>query len=64
MKTKVIIENGKIQIELTPENDYEIDVLEKGEKYYKEITFHIDYGYGNPTKHKAIIYLKEKLPRP
>lgn len=29
MKTKVVIENNKTQIILTPENDFEIDVLEK-----------------------------------
>jgi len=29
MKTKVIIENGKTEIVLTPENDFEKNVLER-----------------------------------
>jgi len=29
MKAKVIIENGKTSVILTPENDFEIDIIEK-----------------------------------
>jgi len=29
MKTKIIIENGETEIVLTPENDFDRDVLEK-----------------------------------
>lgn len=43
MKSKVIIENGKTTIVLTPENEFEIGVINKVVE--KEISFKIDTSF-------------------
>lgn len=63
MKAKVIIENGEIQIVLTPENDFEIDVIEKiydkKEKYNVLTSFNANVSYGTYSKHNIEINIKE-----
>jgi len=65
MKAKVIIENGETSIVLTPENEFEIDVIEKvhckTEKYNIHTKVDADYSYGSYSKHKicmSIIHIK------
>ena len=55
MKAKVIIENGKTEIILTPENDFEIDVIEKADALFNkhEIRTWID------DQSKIILQIKE-----
>jgi len=63
MNAKVIIENGQTEIVLTPENDFEIDVLEK--VYNKQNTIDIKtnvvakYDFVAHRDHKLIVNLKE-----
>ena len=47
MKAKVIIENGKTQIQLTPENGFETDVINNAYEHKKnyEITSDFDRDY-------------------
>ena len=62
MKTKVIIENGKTEIVLTPENDFELDVIEKtvDKKYVvKDISVHADYSYNEYKNHKIVIQIEK-----
>ena len=54
MKAKVVIENGETEVILTPQNEFEIDVLEKihdkKQNYSIYTTVEADYqmsGYGN-----------------
>ena len=42
MKTKVVIEDGETEILLTPENDFEKDVLEKIHNKKQSFNFHIN----------------------
>lgn len=64
MKAKVIIENGQTKIDLTPENDFEIGVVEnvygKINKYDLETNIAADYSYGSYGKHRIEILIKEK----
>lgn len=63
MKAKVIIENGETTIILTPENEFEIDVIEKvyckGEKFNLHTTMNAQYAYGVHSKHNIEISIKE-----
>jgi len=63
MKTKVIIENGEIDIILTPENDFEKDIIEKMVDRKKDYSIHTtantDYLYSNHSKHKITMNIKE-----
>lgn len=65
MKTKVIIENGGTTIVLSPENDFEIDVIEKivkdKRKYNINNEIDADYNYssGNYSNHRIELSIKE-----
>jgi len=63
MKAKVIIENGKTQIVLSPENEFEIDLIEKiydkKEKYNSLTSFNASYNYGTYSKHNISIDINE-----
>lgn len=48
MKTKVIIEESLATIELTPENQFEIDILDNSDSF--ELKSYIDYDYGFVSK--------------
>ena len=54
MKTKVIIQNGTTSIELTPENEFEKDVLvkayEREKDYILNVQIHAEY---NPYSHSS-----------
>jgi hypothetical protein len=64
MKAKVIIENGQTSINLTPENKFEIDVIEKvhNNKALHSIETEISasYSYSVLSNHLIKITLKEK----
>ncbi len=58
MKAKVVIENGKTTITLTPENDFETDIIEKtADKGVIESSAHYDTMYGSTSKHSIYIRL-------
>lgn len=63
MKSKVIIENGETTIILTPENEFEIDIIEKvkckKEKYSIDAKFDAQYNYGSYSKHNIELSIKE-----
>ena len=63
MKAKVIIENGETNIILTPENEFEVDVIEKvynkNQNYSQECSFNADYNYGSLKNHNIKIKIKE-----
>jgi hypothetical protein len=63
MKAKVIIENGETTIILTPENEFEIDVIEKvhckKEKHSIHCNFNAQYNYCSYSKHKIELSIKE-----
>lgn len=63
MKSKVIIENGETTILLTPENDFETDVIEKIKCRKKDFnyitTFEARENYGTYSNHKIEISIKE-----
>lgn len=64
MKTKVIIENGESKIVLTPENDFEKDILEKlyDDKYETSTVLESDYCFGSLTgreNYRLNVHLKE-----
>lgn len=64
MKTKLIIEKGETTILLTPENDFETDIIEKivskREKYDHQTFIEANSSYGTFSKHKIEIIIKEK----
>lgn len=63
MKAKVIIENGCTEIILTPENEFEEDVLEKVYENKYEITntkIYVLAYYGIYSKHKITININKK----
>lgn len=66
MKAKVIIENGETTIVLTPENEFEIDVIEKvhckKEKHNIHTQFEAQYNHGTYSKHKIELYIEEIRP--
>jgi len=63
MKAKVIIENGETAIILTPENDFEKDIIKKvynRKQHFDTITdFDLKSSYGNCSNHKIEISIKE-----
>lgn len=63
MKAKVIIENGHTTIVLTPENEFEINVLDTAYRKKERFTFNTNisatYNYGSFEKHKIEILIKE-----
>lgn len=65
MKAKVIIENGQTTIVLTPENDFECDMIENvrdsKEKHTIETNFDADYNLGCYSNFKIEMTIK-KLP--
>jgi len=64
MKAKVTIENGRTKVVLKPENDFEIDVLEKvydSKKNYEiETTVNANYNFGSWQDHELEINLVKK----
>ena len=62
MKAKVIIENSETEIILTPENNFETDIIEK--LYDKKGAFNLlvsadcDVSYSTYSKHKITISIK------
>ena len=66
MKAKVIIENGETTIVLTPENDFERDIIEKIETHRPKFTTFTEISassnYGSYSKHKIEILIKEERP--
>lgn len=60
MKTKVIIERGEVNIILTPENEFEKDIIEKSQsdKWKKSINVYCDYTYSTYSKHEIKINLQ------
>lgn len=63
MKTKVEIYEGRVFIDLTPENEFEETVIENGESmkgYNAEIDFRVGAKYGVKEQHKMVITLTEK----
>lgn len=63
MKAKVVIENGETTVVLTPENEFEIDVIEKihckKEKFNIHTSVDAQYNYGTYSKHKIDISICE-----
>lgn len=63
MKAKVVIENGETTVVLTPENEFEIDVIEKihckKEKFNIHTSVDVQYNYGTYSKHKIDINIRE-----
>lgn len=65
MRTKVVIENGEIDIVLTPENNFEKDIIEKvkegksNQKWSIHTDVDYDYQFGTSSKHKITLNLKE-----
>lgn len=66
MKTKVVIENGETTIVLTPENDFENDVIEKIKKKPEKFSIHtsinVDYSYSRYSNHNIKLSIKEERP--
>lgn len=62
MKTKVIIENGETTIILTPENEFEMDVIEKvhckKENHSINCDIYAQYSYSSYSKHKIELSIK------
>jgi hypothetical protein len=62
MKAKVIIENGETTIILTPENEFEIDVIEKvhcrKDKHSVLTEFYAQYNCGAYSKHHIELSVK------
>lgn len=63
MKAKVIIENKQTKIILTPENDFEIDVIDKvrnkKEKHDIHTMFGADYSFGGYNKQRIELTIVE-----
>lgn len=66
MKAKVIIENGETTIVLTPQNEFEIDLIEKvknkKEKHTIHTRFSADYNFGTYKNHRIELSIKEERP--
>jgi hypothetical protein len=66
MKATVIIENGETTIVLTPENEFEIDVIEKvhckKEKHNIHTQFEAQYNYATYSKHRIELSIREERP--
>lgn len=63
MKTKVIIENGETTIVLTPENDFEKDILIKMKEKEQNFNIHTkidaEWKWGEFINSKLIVSIKE-----
>ena len=62
MKASVVIKNGTTEIVLTPENDFELDVIEKtiDKKYtVKKTTVDSDYSYHSHSNHRIVIEIEQ-----
>lgn len=63
MKTKVIIENKATTIILTPENEFEEDVIDKvyckKEKFTLSTNVGAKYNYGTYSQHRIEISINE-----
>lgn len=62
MKASVLIKNGKTEIVLTPENEFEIDVIERtidGNYNVKSTKVESDYNYHSRKNHKIIIEIEK-----
>ena len=66
MKTKVVIENGETTIVLTPENDFERDIIEKIENKREKFSIHtsvnVQSSYGSYSNHNIELSIKEERP--
>lgn len=66
MKTKVVIENGETTIALTPENDFERDIIEKIENKREKFSIHtsvnVQSSCGSYSKHNIELSIKEERP--
>ena len=64
MKTKVVIENLEITIILTPENDFERDIIEEIENKREKFTLHTSVNvlssYGSYSKHNIELSIKQE----
>jgi len=59
MKTKIVIENGRTEIVLTPENSFETDAVEKMENLQIKAYVDSTYGMGCRTGHKIVLNVNE-----
>lgn len=63
MKAKVIIENGETTILLTPENGFEIDIIEKiscdKKKYIINSDFSVKFQFGTYSHHQIRLSITE-----
>jgi len=66
MKAKVIIENGQTTISLKPENEFEIDIIEKisrnKDKYSIYTTIDVEYNFGSYKNHSIEVSIKDERP--
>lgn len=65
MKAKITIENGRSKIELTPENEFEITMIETvcndRTKQSISTTFEMDHTYGVDKNHRIILAIVKKV---
>ena len=65
MKAKVIIENNETTIILTPQNDFERDIIEKLNNRKKEFdlftNIDVEYQYGTFSNHKIEMNIKQTI---
>ena len=70
MKAKVIIENGETTVSLTPENDFEKDMIEKlylnKTQFDSELTFkcNVAQSWGIFKDHQIILSIKDNQNKP
>lgn len=62
MKAKVIIENGKAEIILTPEYDFEKNLIESCREYDIQARCSVEYYLGQYTNHQLRVTVNSKLP--
>lgn len=66
MRAKVIIENGETTIVLTPENEFETDIIEKvhckKEKHGVYTEFKAKFEFGVYTNYHIALNIKEERP--
>ena len=61
MKAKVIIENGETTIVLTPQNEFEIDLIEKFKDKKEKHTIHTHFS-ADYKNHHIELSIKEERP--
>ena len=65
MKAKIIIENGETTIVLTPQNEFEVDLIEKvknkKDRHNIHTSFDAVWNYGTYNDHKIVLSIKEVL---